>query len=130
VSPDIPDVTVMVTVVFTICALLLSGVSLAGIRWPHEMAHVFRPAMNSRNEPCDGLAISRFSPLMLISHDLAPAIAVPFTLMMRLRPCIIMSVIFYKVVLPCIVNVYSSSLGIKSIPTTLHFSEYPTVVIL
>lgn len=58
VSPDIPDVTVMVTVVFTICALLLSGVPLAGIRWPHDMAHVFRPAMYSRHEPCDGLAVS------------------------------------------------------------------------
>lgn len=86
VSLDMPDCMVSVTVCLTIATSLFSGVPLAGIRCPHDTDHSLRPARKVRHVPVEGDAVSILSHLTLISHDFAPAIAVPFILMMRFLP--------------------------------------------
>ena len=88
VSFLMPDWNVIDTVRPTIAASLFSGVPVAGSKSAHDADHFFLPEMNVRHVPVEDDDVSMTSSSMLISHDLAPAIAVPLSFIIRFLPCI------------------------------------------
>lgn len=68
---------------------VLIGVSLvpvAMIRWSVFTVHFFLPTMLLSHCPLVGLLVSMVSACTLMRHDLAPAMAVPLSFIMRLSP--------------------------------------------